>query len=200
MKYLLNCWHNKNKCNIFKVSFLLHGKYSKCFNYLCREGRDRLLTMTGHSRVKIGSIFEPPDGIGRRRKCWTRQIKSRHLQTAQSPRPWRNTSAQHAPAVTTKNPVCRHYKRVLEHKPKKQRNNSARTLLHGLSDYHRKNQIRQFLSELKEEEMTRIVLPALSKLVTTFDYMLSRCTNRWNANKAESLERAVHQELVLLLS
>ena len=102
--------------------------------------------------------------------------------------------------VTTKNPVCRHYKSFPEHKPEKQRNNSARTLLHGLSDYHRKNQIRQFLSELKEEEMTRIVLPALSKLVTTFDYLLLRCTNRWNANKAESLERAVHQELVLLLS
>ena len=102
-----------------------------------------------------------------------------------------------------KSSLYKHYRDNTDHKPKTA---GIRTIQDEVSEllavetYHRHARIRELLRQLTQDEITAIVTPFISKMVPTYDFMMTRVKNWHNRQEDILLRRAVQKEFTLLSS
>ena len=105
-----------------------------------------------------------------------------------------HTSFRHKPNL------YRHYQLNPSHKPVRQEatvTKSAEAVQHfllGLSDYHRRARVREFLRALTPTEITEIVMPVVCGHVSSYQYLLTKSKTKYTMEDTSRLRRAVQKE------
>lgn len=99
---------------------------------------------------------------------------------------------------TDKSNLSRHYRKYPGHKSSEDSRQSSeeacKVFLSNCSAYHRRARLRQLAKELSHDDLEAI-LPIIATNISTFEFMMTRCSNRYNIDKNYALTKIVEHEL-----